>query len=1443
MKRLNIKLAVSLVVGLAVLGVGVHFLHAFQVERNAEGVLEEAQEFRAKGDLEEARLFAMRYLNLRRGDESDAAKGMRLLAEIAYEEAQAPDAGVRKKRLAIAFMEEAVRLNPDDADFRRKLLDYHVKLGSITGALDHVKLLRDPGKLDAELELIAAKCYEATGDYAETVKICEMLVGYDRAEKKFQDNALGKDKVDAYMLLALVYRDRKAGTDELADRVIEQLVKVNDKSSAAHLAAYHYWKHVRNEEKATLALDVAYQLDSKSPEVLLPLVERALKAENLDEADRLLQAGLAEHPNHESLYRGLAFVALNRNQPAAAVKALEDGLRKQPESIALLDELLRTRLEQNELPEAKRLLKELKDLGVSSPRFDFYEGQILAMEQKWVEAIQKLEAAAGKHVNDSAMLDKIETLLGKCYQSRGDLAKAVELFRKVGNRSTSLAEADLKIAEVLASTGKNAEALAEYEKVAQSLDKKMLDIQQVWGPLIQLRTWDQVRKPKDKRDWSKVDALVEQLTQAGKFNGVTQIAIQGDLLAKKGDIEGARALYARGLVENPTNETLWLARITLELQTTNPEIALRLAEQVPPELQDGLVMRLMRASIFSRMDTPKAKAGLASLERDMNSLKPDEQYRLLHGLVQEYRRLSDRENAKRLLAQMMAQRKTDLVSRTLAFEIARETEDLEAMREIVRDVRKVAEANSPHPKVFDAVTTIMDVKRTVRNQLNSGQKQVELNEEQRTGLQQARRLLNEVVQTYTLWNEPHKWLADINLLEGNIDGTLDELRTAARKGALDAIRARQLYELLVDKGLHGEAEGVYATMGTQSKAGTEWTQVQLFIQYRRFDEAKALLDTMRPKENTPVKELLLYADARRRIGDLPEAEITLRQAVQTDATSAEAWVSLVNTLATAKKMSDAESAIESAKVRLPADRRDFVIAQCYEVMGDEARAKENYERMVAEKPHDLVSNQAVAAFYMRLNQSKPALKYLDTIVAEAATAKTPAEKSTVEWARRARAVAIASDGKWESFKKAEAQLLEREKEIRNAGGEPSTADLLLHIGLLSDRVEPSSLRTALKLFEDLQSRQPLQTNELVNMAQLYERVGEWRKAKEIMLGVLTQRRDSDPAYYLTFAQMLLQNGEYGDVETWLSSHDRIRGNSNASLPLWVTLRVRQDRQADIGELILHWLGPPQYPPARLPQAETAAKLLEKLEQYSEAEKIWREYVRTDPKGTLWLARCIGMYGDLDEAFAMLETASKYHSAQNVLLIGIEILRARKGQGEKKHFDQLGVWFAATRDSMPNDPRLDLILADIREMRGELDRAEEIYRNMLARKDVDPAIKAAVANNLAFILSTQNKNTDEAIGLIDRAMMVIGPSSDLLDTRGVVHLAAGKAADALKDFQEAVLVPTAMKWVHLAFAQDALGDKDAARASLKKAQEFDLKRTDLYPAEWNKYERLVGELAL
>ena len=1442
MKRLNIKLAVWLAIGTVVLGAGVHFLHAFQVDRNAEGVFEQAQALYENGEYDEAYQFAYRYLNLR----SEDLRGSKLLADIAYDAAELPSAPLKHKRRAIFDMERAVRVDSTDTGRRRKLLDYYVQHGWITSAIDHVKLLRDPNKLDPELELTAAKCFAYTGAYDESAQICGVLIGYDPVQKTFSETAPGRASEEAYAILADLYRERKVGSASQADLFIEQMVAVNPESTRAHLLAHGYWKRNDQPERAKESLELAYKLEPESPEVVLPKAMQALEDRKFDEAQTLIQSALKEHADQERLYQLSALVELRRRNPAEAVKILQDGLARLPESELLINSLVEAQLENNDLEAAKTTYKKLRALDLSESTYEVFEAKFLMREQKWAEAAAKLNQVRGKVLHSPQAVAHIDTLLGKCTQASGDLEAAYKIYQGIANKSDDPTDADLGIAGVLVMTGRNAEALKKYENIAQGLGERAFEYRQVWRPLLQLRAWDQLRLPKEKQDWSKVEALIEQLHQAGKLDPISHIALQGELLTNKQDFAAARKLYTEALQKHPQNEVLWMYRVTLELEDGGPDQALELADQAPAELQDSVLLRQVRASIFGKMEGDAGKAGLLGLEKGVGQLSPEDQLTMLGRLAHEHLQRKDRDSARRLLNLMRTRWKDNLVSRHVIFDMAREDSDLETMRQMAAEIRAIAPVGSEYPPVFDAVARItsVTVAQRAKIQANPKQQKFVLTSEEKAQLREARKLLEEVVAQRAVWNEPHKWLADICALENNADGMIEQLRIATRKGPVDTRRLRQFYDLLAAKGLNEEAQGIYAQLQGTSIEGTQWSQVAIMIQGNRFDEARKLLDAMAPKADAPLEELLRHADARRRINDLPQAEVALRQAVQLDGSAAQAWVMLVNTLVAQNKMSEAQTVIASAEARLPADERDLVAAQCFEAIHETKRAEERYSRLVAARPRDLVANQAIASFYLRHNRHKEAVKYLDTIDSQAAAAKTPTDKEIVMWSRRGRAVALASEGSWHRFKEAEALLQASDNEIRQQGGEPTAADLLLRISLLANRSEPSSVRAAVELFEELQRRQPLQTSELVNLARLYERVGRWSKTKEIMLGVLGAR-DPEPLHYLAYAEMLIRNGEYVDVENWLNRYDRV-GQEGVSLPIRVTLLARQNRPKDAAALLrraVGQLGPRPWPKNTLDKIQMAAGLLQKLGLYADAEKYWRAYVEADRKGLVPLAKCVGLHRDLDEAFSLLEAAVQHTSPQEALVCGMQILRARKADAVDKHYEQLGRWYQAAKQASPGNLALEMTVGDVYEIRGQLDKAEGIYRKLLDRSDLDPVLRAGLANNLAFILSAQQKNTQEAVQLIEGAMDVYGPISDLLDTRGLVYLAAGKPDAALADFREAVLDPSAMKWVHLALAQNALGDNEGARNSLKKAQDLELKREDLYESEWARYERLARDLGM
>src|SRR4051812_16122422 len=80
-RRVNVKLLGQLLGSLLVLAVGVHFLHAYQVRRNAGNLLGQADRAGEQGHLERAADYLKRYLGFVPGDTEALAKYGLMLAD------------------------------------------------------------------------------------------------------------------------------------------------------------------------------------------------------------------------------------------------------------------------------------------------------------------------------------------------------------------------------------------------------------------------------------------------------------------------------------------------------------------------------------------------------------------------------------------------------------------------------------------------------------------------------------------------------------------------------------------------------------------------------------------------------------------------------------------------------------------------------------------------------------------------------------------------------------------------------------------------------------------------------------------------------------------------------------------------------------------------------------------------------------------------------------------------------------------------------------------------------------------------------------------------------------------------------------------------------------------------------------------------------------------
>ena len=118
------------------------------------------------------------------------------------------------------------------------------------------------------------------------------------------------------------------------------------------------------------------------------------------------------------------------------------------------------------------------------------------------------------------------------------------------------------------------------------------------------------------------------------------------------------------------------------------------------------------------------------------------------------------------------------------------------------------------------------------------------------------------------------------------------------------------------------------------------------------------------------------------------------------------------------------------------------------------------------------------------------------------------------------------------------------------------------------------------------------------------------------------------------------------------------------------------------------------------------------------------------------------------------------------------------------------------------------------------------------------------NNLAYLLAAQGKK-GESRKLIDEAVQIMGPTSDLRDTRALVYMTHGDSKQAIEDLNLSVVdQPSGIKYFHLARAYQLAKDSQAAQNAMHKAVDsFGLKASDLPRLEQNAFRQLSQSLGI
>ena len=1244
------------------------------------------------------------------------------------------------------------------------------------------------------------------------------------------------------------------------DLIMDQMIQENAESPDAYLsrASFRYGRKDDPErrEKAIADVNKAIELDPESERLTLAAAQLYVETKDSAKAQALLESGVsrlesgddklepgtAKYVWARNMYTMLATIAEEQDDLERSKKYVDQGLKHlelDPELMFLRAnleiDLTKIDPQKYKIDSAKetlaRLEQQLGPRAHSLPLLEILRARLLMVDSKFAAAARLLEkqrsllsrsGGAGRYLAD------IYRYLVTCYQRTGQYSLARQYQKLLGNT----VNAEFADASALLRKGSFTEAIELFQKLSQEESLTPEGRQAIFNGMLDANIGQQLRLPKEQRDWTEVDRLAGLYLDRPSLTQTEKEVFRIRLLARKGESSEARAQAERLVLQNPGNMNFLMLQQGLQ---TDPGIAMNILKQMRQRFGDSVPVRLALAQRILQMGGDEVSARLEELGQNADRFTFEDQAQLWQGLAQAYATAELYDKAIETIRHLLepGNENTNFVNAISLW--AYQSGNLPVMEEMLAIQERLTGKESSQWQIADGRHLLWLFKQGQRD---------------RSTLNEVRHRIDQCLKQQPNSSTAYALQAELCLLEENDEGAIEALKTAYENDPRNADYKRRLVDLLVTRGLSRDASFLLSRFDDAEKRPIDRMREIYFL--AQSDPAAALEKAIKlvPPDCQDFQRLDLLADIQQLAGKPDEALATRKRAVQAQPDLNMAWLKYVQLLIQQGKRDEAEAAVAQLQTQVAQENLPQLLGQCQAMLGNLDQAQQIYDNAIQAQPNNTsLLRDAFALASAQKNQAR-VNQLLDQIIALDRPDADPTTAANVIWARRTKAQILASTGSYKDFQAA-LQLLEQ-----NAGGEQQLegTDLLLWLTYCSSRPEAASRQRAVARLRSIQDRRRLADSEKAVLAGLYKSSGRWNDAQRLMLDLLTAQPDNQNLIS-TYSQWLLERDELTEAAAWIRKLDPA---TFGAIRFTALLQVRQGKSRDAATRLLA-LVPKDLTAEHAGDVQNIAAICEALGQYDPnfytlAEQQWLRYAKLRPDDTTSL---IGFYmrvpkGEkLDKCFTLCERQmtkafqdQKPELIVGYLGIGLDALNNHKRDlpADSPLFDRVSKWFAVARKA--NVGELDLTAKEMYfyNIRSDFPKLEQLYRAFLNRNDVSDLQKATVRNNLAYLLAVTDRGT-EAQQVIGDAIQQLGPRAALLDTRAMAYLSSGQLDLAIKDLQTIVAggEATPGMYFHLALAEQKNNNLAAAVEAFRKAQSMGLTEADLEPPEVPMYRRLLTDL--
>jgi tetratricopeptide (TPR) repeat protein len=1450
--RVNYSLLIGLLVGTLVCSGAVYGLWKFQIERKSGWLITEAEKAREAGDERRAVEYYGQYLSIQNDEEVQIKYGQAFSALAKLDDLEPQEFHMAWQALEGITRDPELGTKPESDELRLQLAKMYALMQRFPDAIFHLDYLLEKDPKNEELHVLKASYLGGEGKYDQAIKDYYKLVGYDEQTESFDaQKAIAPHNTQVYTDLARLVRTRREDT-ELANRIMDQLVEVNPESAEAHLARGQFKNGLGDDENAGRAdIEKAYQLKPEDADVLLNMaIQTARPAENApedeanaayDKASEYLSTGKKLFPEDYRFYQVAGDVEIRRKNYDAALAQVDEGLKKIGTKKASMLLLFKADLQLNEqdMKGVEQTIDDMRRESFRSEFIDWYQARKMLAQEQWFpakEALSRLRPRVAEDPNPWPLnLRDIDFYLGLCFERLGQQAEALDQYELV-------LDADPENESAVAGKTRVSAAIDPGANQADPLQEKIAKI---------------LQQPKDQQDWSEVDKMVEEL---GKKQGLDEKRLRvyrAQLLIMREEFDAAAKLLAEANRDEPDNLTIH--RLGLQIARLNPksgpEKALARWQQLVNKFGDQPSLRIDKADILIALhkeNPSQLRAELAGLTEGVDSWTAAQKVDLWSNMAARYLTLSMTDEARQFWTRSAELQPHELPLRLQLFQLALLANDDAGMQDAQAKILEIVGDRD------DSTWLYTEARRKL-----SLVKRGELGKE---GLNEIRLLVNRALEQRKDWHELYLVNAEVELVAQNYLQALQNFDEAAARGLPNQMALAMYIELLARYGRFADAATQLERLpetSRQTLLGPLYTDILFRTNQVESALEQARLATEKDPDNAQNyywygQLLARYSAApqvteQQRTAALDKAVQALKRVVELQPEFADGWFFLINLYANQKNGELAQKTLRDAQLALVGDNLQMFLAKCYEALGRWFDAETMYRAVYETAPEEIARAQGLAAFYLGQGYQQPdrvlkAVPLLNQIMRAGAEGKIEKNDGNLHWARRMAAKALAGTGEYQNLLKAEKLLASNSQ-----GGELLVQDKLELAHILSARPEPGSRKTAIALLQEVENIQPLDERSEIILGELYHATGNWRDFERQMDEVVASKFPQSAAAREVFARRLIARGDRQSVEKAIGQVVKLKElspNSAATFDLTVRLANKLGRQEPARNELLRRQPKIEATTEVSPQLERAVQLFgnlfAELKDFDSAEKLYRALAARDPAKSYALAMFLGMHRNVDQCFELLNQIYEPKRISDVLGVALSVVRDKRDQIGDKYDATVQGWLDRGLLDNPDSITLLMLQADLFDIQKRYSDAAAIYRKLLGRSELTGTRRAVVLNNLSFLVSLEGSAAGDVdpLKLANEAAEILGPSSDILDTRAVAYMAKGQYSQAIVDLRDAITDnPTATKYFHLAQAYWEAGEKKLALEAWTKAEELGLSKEVLNRMEHDKYEKLKQQIEI